>query len=102
MTSKNKVDLKLYDVIRYPLVTEKTSSREDSNQIAFVVANTATKPQIKQAVELVFGVKVASVNTLVHKGKTKRFRGRPGMQSDKKKAYVTLAEGQTIDIASGI
>jgi large subunit ribosomal protein L23 len=102
MTSKNKVDLNLYDVIRYPLVTEKTSSHEDRNQLAFVVARDATKPQIKKAIELVFGVKVDRVNTLVHKGKTKRFRGRPGIQSDKKKAYITLVEGQTIDIASGI
>jgi large subunit ribosomal protein L23 len=102
MTSKNKVDLKLYDVISYPLVTEKTSSHGDSNQVAFVVAKEATKHQIKQAVELVFNVKVQNVNTLIQKGKTKRFRGRPGIQSDKKKAFVTLEKGQTIDIASGI
>lgn len=99
---KNKVDLSLYDVITSPLVTEKSTTQSEHNQVAFIVNKTATKTTIKQAVELVFNVKVDAVNTLVQKGKKKRFRGRLGQQSDRKKAIVTLVKGQTIDIASGI
>lgn len=98
----NKVDLSLYDVISSPLVTEKSTAQSENNQVAFIVNKTATKTTIKQAVELAFNVKVTAVNTLIQKGKQKRFRGRLGQQGDRKKAIVTLAKGQTIDIASGI
>jgi len=90
----------LYDVIRAPLVTEKSTMVSESNQVMFKVAMTATKPDIKEAVERLFNVKVAAVNTLIRKGKVKRFRGVKGQQSDFKKAIVTLEEGQTIDITS--
>lgn len=102
MTNKNKVDISLFDVISSPLVTEKSTRQSESNQVAFVVNKAATKSTIKMAVELAFNVKVDAVNTLILKGKQKRFRGRLGQQSDRKKAIVTLAKGQTIDIASGI
>lgn len=101
--TNTKINYNLFDVIKFPLVTEKsTKQSEGSNQVAFVVRNDATKPQIKQAIELAFNVKVKAVNTLVQKGKEKRFRGRVGHRSDIKKAYVTLIAGQTIDIGSGI
>jgi large subunit ribosomal protein L23 len=90
----------LYDVIRAPLVTEKSTMVSESNQVMFKVAMTATKPHIKEAVERLFNVKVLAVNTLIRKGKVKRFRGVKGQQSDFKKAIVTLEEGQTIDITS--
>ena len=90
----------LYDVIRAPLVTEKSTMVSESNQVMFKVAMTATKPDIKEAVERLFNVKVLAVNTLIRKGKNKRFRGVKGQQSDFKKAIVTLAEGQTIDITT--
>ncbi len=90
----------LYDVIRAPLVTEKSTMVSESNQVMFKVAMTATKPDIKEAVERLFNVKVVAVNTLIRKGKAKRFRGVKGQQSDFKKAIVTLEEGQTIDITS--
>ena len=90
----------LYDVIRAPLVTEKSTMVSESNQVMFKVAMTATKPDIKEAVERLFNVKVLAVNTLIRKGKNKRFRGVKGQQSDFKKAIVTLEEGQTIDITS--
>ena len=90
----------LYDVIRAPLVTEKSTMVSESNQVMFKVAMTATKPDIKEAVERLFNVKVVAVNTLIRKGKNKRFRGVKGQQSDFKKAIVTLEEGQTIDITS--
>ncbi len=91
-----------YDVIRNPVVTEKSTNLSDHSQVVFDVAIDATKPQIKAAVEALFEVKVKAVNTLVRKGKVKRFRNRLGVRNDVKKAIVTLAEGQTIDIASGI
>ncbi len=92
-----------YDLIKKPLITEKTTlAAEVSNAATFIVAMDATKPQIKEAVEAVFGVKVKAVNTVVAKGKVKRFRGRPGERSDKKKAYVILEAGQSIDVASGL
>ena len=90
----------LYDVIRAPLVTEKSTMVSESNQVMFRVAMTATKPDIKEAVERLFHVKVLAVNTLIRKGKAKRFRGVNGRQSDFKKAIVTLEEGQTIDITA--
>jgi large subunit ribosomal protein L23 len=90
----------LYDVIRAPLVTEKSTMVSESNQVVFKVAMSATKPDIKEAVERLFDVKVLAVNTLIRKGKMKRFRGVKGQQSDFKKAIVTLQEGQTIDITT--
>ena len=90
----------LYDVIRAPLVTEKSTMVSESNQVMFKVAMSATKPDIKEAVERLFNVKVLAVNTLIRKGKIKKFRGVKGQQSDFKKAIVTLEEGQTIDITS--
>jgi large subunit ribosomal protein L23 len=93
---------KRYDVIKSPAITEKATMLSANNQVVFNVARHATKPQIKAAVEKLFGVKVEAVNTLVRKGKFKRFKGRAAMQSDVKKAVVTLAEGQTIDVMTGL
>ncbi|WP_206453996.1 50S ribosomal protein L23 [Aurantimonas marina] len=95
-------DLRHYDVITSPVITEKSTLLSESNQVVFNVPKTATKPDIKAAVEALFGVKVTAVNTLVRKGKVKRFRGRTGRQSDQKKAVVTLAEGQSIDVSTGL
>jgi len=92
----------MYNIIRSPVVTEKATLLGERNQIVFRVAIDSSKPEIKAAVEGLFGVKVMGVNTLVAKGKTKRFRGRPGVRSDVKKAYVTLAEGQSIDLTTGL
>ena len=94
--------LKHYDIIRNPVVTEKSTLASENSQVVFDVAMDATKPKIKEAVEAVFGVKVKAVNTTITKGKVKRFRGRPGVRSDKKKAYVTLEEGNTIDVSTGL
>jgi len=91
-----------YDVIVSPVITEKATKLSEHNQIVFRVRPDATKPQIKEAVERLFDVKVTGVNTLVAKGKTKLFRGRRGKRSDVKKAVVTLAEGQTIDVTTGL
>ncbi|MCU0817497.1 MAG: 50S ribosomal protein L23 [Cypionkella sp.] len=91
-----------YDLIKKPIITEKATMASEAGAVVFEVAMDATKPQIKEAVENVFGVKVKAVNTVVTKGKVKRFRGRPGERSDKKKAYVTLEEGNTIDVATGL
>ena len=91
-----------YDVIKKPIITEKATMASENGAVVFQVDMDATKPQIKEAVEAVFGVKVKAVNTTITKGKTKRFRGRPGVRSDKKKAYVTLEEGNTIDVSSGL
>ncbi|MBS1053107.1 MULTISPECIES: 50S ribosomal protein L23 [Gluconobacter] len=90
----------LYDVIRAPLITEKATLLSERNQVVFKVAPGATKPQIKVAVEKLFNVKVTGVSTLVQKGKVKRVKGRPGRRSDIKKAYVQLAEGQSIDLTA--
>ena len=92
----------MYQIIRSPVVTEKATLLGERNTLVFRVADGATKPQIKQAIEGLFGVKVTGVNTLVVKGKTKRFRGRPGQRSDVKKAYVTLAAGQSVDLSTGL
>jgi large subunit ribosomal protein L23 len=94
--------LAMYDVILAPVVTEKSTRVSEHNQVVFKVKKDATKPQIKAAVEGLFGVKVTGVNTLVQKGKMKRFKGRVGYRSDVKKAIVTLAEGQRIDVTTGI
>jgi large subunit ribosomal protein L23 len=92
----------MYQVIRSPVVTEKATMLGEKSTVVFRVAIDATKPQIAAAIEGLFGVKVEGVNTLVAKGKTKRFRGRPGKRSDVKKAYVRLAEGQNIDLSTGL
>jgi large subunit ribosomal protein L23 len=92
----------MYQIIRSPVITEKATRLGENSQMVFRVAIDATKPEIKEAIEGLFGVKVAAVNTLVQKGKTKRFKGRPGVRSDVKKAYVRLAEGQTIDLTTGL
>jgi len=96
------MDLKHYDVIVLPVITEKSTLVSEHNQVVFNVARTASKPEIKAAVEALFSVKVSAVNTLVRKGKLKRFKGRLGQQKDVKKAIITLAEGEAIDIATGI
>lgn len=90
----------MFDIVRAPLITEKATALSERNQVVFRVAMTAAKPEIKVAVETLFGVKVVSVNTLVQKGKTKTVKGRPGRRSDIKKAYVQLAEGQSIDLTA--
>jgi large subunit ribosomal protein L23 len=95
-------DLRHYDVIVSPAITEKSTMASEFNQVVFNVARKASKPEIKAAIEALFGVKVMAVNTLVRKGKVKRFRGTKGRQSDVKKAVVTLAEGQSIDVATGL
>ena len=95
-------DLRHYDVIVSPVITEKATLEADNDRVVFNVAKTATKPEIKAAVEALFSVKVESVNTLVRKGKQKRFRGRLGRQSDVKKAYVKLVDGQSIDVTTGL
>ncbi|AYG58869.1 50S ribosomal protein L23 [Rhizobium jaguaris] len=95
-------DLRHYDVIVSPAITEKSTLVSDNNQVVFNVAKTATKPEIKAAVEALFGVKVTAVNTLLRKGKVKRFRGLVGKQKDVKKAVVTLAKGQSIDVSTGL
>ena len=92
----------MYNIIRAPVITEKATSLSDKNQVVFRVALEATKPEIKAAVEALFGVMVVSVNTLVQKGKTKRFKGRPGVRSDVKKAVVQLTPGQSIDFSARI
>ena len=91
-----------YDVILAPHITEKSTLVSEQNAVVFKVANDATKPEIKAAVEALFKVNVKAVNTLISKGKTKRFRGLPGRRSDVKKAIVTLAAGQSIDVTTGV
>jgi large subunit ribosomal protein L23 len=95
-------DLRHYDVIVSPAITEKSTLASEQNQVVFNVAKKASKPEIKAAVEALFNVKVTAVNTLVRKGKVKRFRGTVGRQSDVKKAVVTLADGHSIDVATGL
>jgi large subunit ribosomal protein L23 len=96
------VDINHYDVVLAPHITEKSTLLSEQNAVVFKVSQDATKPQIKAAVEALFGVNVTGVNTIVQKGKTKRWKGRPYTRSDVKKAIVTLAEGQTIDVTTGI
>ncbi|MEM9524552.1 MAG: 50S ribosomal protein L23 [Pseudomonadota bacterium] len=92
----------LYDVIRKPVITEKATMVSETGAVVFEVSVDANKPQIRDAVEALFGVKVKSVNTAITKGKVKRFRNRPGKRRDVKKAYVTLEEGNTIDVTTGL
>lgn len=95
-------DLRHYDVIVSPAITEKSTVASEQNQVIFNVAKKASKPEIKAAIEALFGVKVTAVNTLVRKGKLKRFRGTVGRQGDSKRAIVTLADGHSIDVATGL
>lgn len=95
-------DPRHYDVIVSPVITEKATMASEQNKVVFRVAKTASKPEIKAAVEQLFDVKVTDVNTLVRKGKTKMFRGNRGTRSDVKQAVVTLAEGQKIDVTTGL
>jgi large subunit ribosomal protein L23 len=99
---QSQVDINHYDVVLAPVITEKSTMLSEHNAVVFKVANDATKPQIKAAVEALFGVSVTGVNTLNQKGKTKRWKGRPYTRSDVKKAIVTLADGQSIDVTTGI
>ena len=94
--------LQHYATIVSPVVTEKSTQVSEHNQVVFRVLRSSTKPEIKEAVEKLFNVKVTGVNTLIQKGKTKRFKGRPYRREDVKKAIVTLAPGQTIDVTTGI
>jgi large subunit ribosomal protein L23 len=96
------VDINHYDVVLAPHITEKATLLSEHNAVVFKVSQDASKPQIKAAVEALFGVEVTGVNTINQKGKTKRWKGRPYTRSDVKKAIVTLAEGQTIDVTTGI
>ena len=96
------VDIRHYDVVLAPHITEKSTMLSDHNAVVFKVAGTASKPEIKAAVEALFNVSVTNVNTIVTKGKTKKWKGQPYRRSDVKKAIVTLAAGQSIDITSGI
>ena len=93
---------RMHEIVLSPVITEKATQGSEHGQVTFRVARAATKPEIKAAVEGLFGVKVRAVNTLRQQGKVKMFRGRPGERSDYKKAIVTLAEGQTIDVTTGI
>ncbi len=92
----------MYDLILGPVITEKSTQASEHNQVTFKVRNEATKPQVKEAIEGLFGVKVKAVNTLNQKGKVKRFRGRIGKRVDVKKAVVTLVDGDSIDVTTGI
>jgi large subunit ribosomal protein L23 len=96
------VENRHYDIVLAPHITEKTTLLAEQNAVVFKVAGTASKPEIKAAVEALFNVKVMGVNTIVAKGKSKRWKGKPYQRSDSKKAIVTLAEGSSIDITSGI
>lgn len=102
MAKKQTVDARHYDVIIAPHITEKSTLASEANAVVFKVAKDATKPQIKEAIEAIYDKKVVSVNTLIAKGKTKRWKGKVYQRSDVKKAIVTLAEGEMIDITSGI
>jgi large subunit ribosomal protein L23 len=92
----------MYEIIRTPVVTEKSTRGSEHGQVTFKVPVNATKPDIKTAIEALFKVKVTAVNTLIQKGKTKRFKGVKAFRSDSKKAIITLAEGQNIDVGSGV
>ncbi len=101
-TKKKMATPRMYDIIKSPVITEKAAMGSEYGQVTFRVAMDATKPEIVDAVQTIFGVKVKSVNTLRQKGKTKRFKGYMGQRSDYKKAMVTLEDGQTIDITAGV
>ena len=100
--AKSGISLRYYDVVVAPYITEKSTMMSEHNAVVFKVANDATKPEIKAAVEALFSVSVTKVNTIVQKGKTKKWKGTPYTKSDFKKAIVTLAEGQSIDVTTGI
>ena len=100
--AKKQADIRHYDVVLAPHITEKATMASEQNAVVFRVAGDATKPQIKAAVEALFEVKVTGVNTIVQKGKTKKWKGEAYRRSDFKKAIVTLAEGQSIDVTTGI
>ena len=102
MAKKDAIDARHYDVIVAPHITEKSTLASEANAVVFKVANDATKPQIKEAVQAIYSTKVVSVNTILTKGKTKRWRGKPYKRSDFKKAVVRLAEGEMIDITEGV
>ena len=102
MAKAKEIDARHYDVILAPHITEKSTLASENNAVVFKVAGDATKPQIKEAVEAIYDKKVVGVNTIVVKGKTKRWKGKPYKRNDVKKAIVTLAEGEMIDITSGI
>ena len=107
MAAKKKTDTKkvtewMYEIIRQPVVTEKSTRGSEFGQVTFRVPLTATKPDIKAAIEALFNVKVKAVNTLIQKGKTKRFKGIKAFRSDSKKAIVSLEEGNNIDVSSGV
>jgi large subunit ribosomal protein L23 len=97
-----KKNIGLLDIVRYPIVTEKSTNLSAHNQVTFAVLKAASKPEIKAAIESIFGVSVKAVNTLIKKGKVKRFKGRTGVQEDVKKAIITLNDGQQLDLGSGI
>jgi large subunit ribosomal protein L23 len=99
---QSEIDARHYDVILAPHITEKSTLLSEHNGVVFKVANDATKPQTKEAFEALFSVKVTGVNTIVAKGKTKRWKGKPYKRTDMKKAIVTLADGDSIDVTSGI
>jgi large subunit ribosomal protein L23 len=99
---KTEVDIRHYDVILAPHITEKSTLLSEQNAVVFRVAGTSTKPQIKAAVEALFKVDVTNVNTIVQKGKTKKWKGTPYTKSDIKKAIVTLKDGQSIDVTTGV
>ena len=96
------VKAEYYDVIRKPVITEKATLASEKGAVVFEVARDSNKPQIKEAVEALFGVKVKAINTVITKGKTKRFRGIKGTRKDVKKAYVTLEDGNSIDVTTGL
>ncbi|MDK2766995.1 50S ribosomal protein L23 [Sphingomonas sp.] len=99
---QEQIDVRHYDVIVAPHITEKSTLVSEHNAVVFKVAGEATKPQIKAAVEAIFGVGVTAVNTIVQKGKTKRWKGKPYTRSDIKKAIVTLKDGDSIDVTQGV
>ena len=101
-SEQKQMNAALCDIIVRPVITEKAMKSAENNQVTFVVSLDATKPQIKKAIESVFGVEVKSVNTLRQAGKVKSFRGKMGVRSDVKKAIITLAKGQTIDVTAGV
>ena len=102
MAKKEAIDARHYDVILAPHITEKSTLASEHNAVVFKVANDASKPQIRDAVEALFDVKVTAVNTIVTKGKTKRWKGKPYKRTDVKKAIVTLKDGDSIDVTTGV
>jgi large subunit ribosomal protein L23 len=96
------LDVEFYDLLRRPIITEKATNASENGAVVFEVAMTATKPEIRRAVEELFKVKVKGVNTVIAKGKTKRFKGKMGKRKDIKKAYVMLEDGNTIDVSTGL